>query len=163
MSKKTLAAIGALLVIIIGYYLWANRDSSAGEAADTSDSTVSGMRVEDNAVAAFDQKSGETVTVSQVYLAQPGYVVVHEDAAGSPGAIVGTSALLPAGQSDSVVVQLSRESVEGERLYAMVHLEANNDGTFSAADAPAPSTLGGPIMGTFMISSEAQSPVDVTL
>jgi len=125
---------------------------SGTQLADSDRVQDSGMRVEDNAVVVDDQRPGSAVTVAEVYLAAPGYVVIHE----ASGAILGSSTLLPAGRSNDVQVTLNRPTKENETLNAMLHFEKNADRTFQAStDTPVESRLGGPIMGTFMITSSA--------
>lgn len=123
--------------------------------------TTSDMRVAGSAVLATDQRPGNSVTIAQVYLEAPGYVVIHE----ADGTILGSSALLQAGQSDKVVVTLSRASKENETLTAELHSEINGDTTFQeATDKPVQGQLvSGPIMGTFTISSSAAEDIEVTL
>ncbi len=114
------------------------------------------MRVEENMIVVFEQRPGSTVTASQVHMAAPGFVVIHEDNVGEPGTILGASALLQAGDSSNVRVTLSRAAREGEKLHAMLHVDANNNGKFDAAsDTSVQSRLGGPISGWFDISSDA--------
>jgi hypothetical protein len=132
---------GAALVLMSGTQL-----TDSARVRDTA------MRVEDNAVVVEDQRPGSVVTVAEVFLAAPGYVVIHE----ASGAILGSSALLPAGRSNDVQVKLNRPSKENETLSAMLHLEKSADSTFQAStDPPAESRLGGPIAGTFAITSSA--------
>jgi hypothetical protein len=111
----------------------------------------------------MEQKPGRSVTGSIVYLAAPGYLVIHEDNNGEPGAILGSSALLPAGESTGIQVALSRESKDGETLHAMLHFEKGGNATFATEDTPVPSRLGGPISGWFEISSEAATDTPIVI
>ena len=154
-----------LLVAALGggaYYAYTNKDQEPAENIDTN--TVSGMRVEENAVVTPQQRPGGIVTVAQVYLAAPGYVVIHEDESSAPGAILGSSALLQAGENTNVAVTLSRASRDGEKLWAMLHSEKEGNTTFSAqTDTPIESRLGGPISGWFEISAEASGSVEISI
>jgi len=164
MSKNTIIAVVTVLVIAgVGWYFYT---SPRGEEAPNPDSNanVSGMLAEDNAVVAMEQRPGNTVTVSAVYLAEPGYVVIHESADGAPGAILGASALLSAGENRNVVVTLNRAALEGEELNAMLHTDADADGSFSAStDIPVESRLGGPINGWFLVTVSASEDVPVSI
>lgn len=144
---------GAVIVLaLIGYYLYSNTQPSSTENTDTS----STMLAEESAVVAMEQKPGTSVTASLIVLKSPGFLVIHEDNNGAPGAILGASALLQAGESKNVDVTLSRAARDGERLHAMLHADADANGTFSASsDTPVLSSLGGPISGWFEISSSA--------
>lgn len=159
-------------IIIVGgaYYLWqrgGNNDGMAGMSAEdmanmqTPGTGSSSMLAEENAVMVSDQRPGTTVT-GTVVLASPGYLVIHEDNAGQPGAALGASALLQAGQNSGLKVTLSRAMKEGETLHAMLHTD-DGDRVFSAAlDTLVQSRLGGPIHGTFEVSANA-SPEPVSM
>ena len=158
--------IGAVLVIagLAGYYLYSSTAPVPENTNENSDTTSAGMLAEENAVVVSEQKPSSTVTGSVVYLAAPGFLVIHEDADGAPGAILGASAVLQAGENTEVPVTLSRASRDGERLYAMLHSDVDGNGTFDAAvDLPVQSALGGPIHGWFEVSSSASTNVPVSI
>lgn len=167
--KKTVALL--IAIVLLGsaayYFLGAGAvddqgDAFEDEAMNTSDSSA--MRAEENMVVVSEQRPGRTVTGSIISLAAPGYLVIHEDNNGAPGAVLGSSALLQAGESTEVKVTLSRASRDGETLHAMLHFEKGGNTTFAAAeDTPVPSSLGGPISGWFEISSEASMDLPVSI
>ncbi len=77
------------------------------------------------------------VTVPRVESPVDGFVVIHEDSGGMPGAILGFAAVA-AGVSTDVSVELDRPVTDGERLHAMLHFDAGVLGTFEAGtDLPA--------------------------
>lgn len=124
----------------------------------------SAMRAEENMIVVMEQRPGNTITASQVYLAAPGFVVIHEDTNGAPGAIIGSSALLQAGESSDIKITLSRATKNGEKLHAMLHNDTDANGKFSAtADKAVESRLGGPIEGWFEISSDASINPAITI
>ncbi len=165
MNTKVLAALIALVVLGGGayYFLGTGReDRLAGE--DIGSSTTVGMRAEENMVVVSEQRPGTSITGSLMYLATSGYLVIHEDNVGEPGAILGSSALLQAGESSNVPVTLSRATRDGEKLHAMLHFEKGGNATFTAAeDTPVPSRLGGPISGWFEISSDASADTPISI
>ncbi len=59
----------------------------------------------------------------------PGFIVIHEDAMGAPGPVLGNAALSN-GNNRDVRVTLSRDAVDGERLYAMLHTDTGMIGTY---------------------------------
>lgn len=127
-------------------------------------SDTSAMRAEENMIVVMEQRPGNTVTASQVYLAAPGFIAIHEDANGTAGAIIGSSALLQAGESSQIEIQLSRSVRDGEKLHAMLHNDTNANGIFNAnTDLPVASRLGGSIQGWFEISSQAPENVPITI
>lgn len=150
--NKAIAIVAAIVVIGAVYFL---NGAPALSPATSSDDT-SALRAENNMVVVAEQRPGASVIASQVLLVAPGFVVIHEDNAGAPGAILGASALLAAGASSQVTVPLSRPTKDKEKLHVMLHNDTDGSGTFSAAaDAPVESTLGGPITGWFDISADA--------
>lgn len=181
--KSTKAKIGfslaaILLALYFGMGLWSVdsaaflggpewiRDwmgSDGAGAPQTGDAPTSGMMVGKNAIVATDQRPGSEITIAQAYLEKPGYVVIHADAAGKPGAIIGSSAYLSGYQNDKIKVKLSRAVKDGEKLHAMVHAEMSGNKTFEAAsDAPI-SENGGPVYGIFEVRADADTNVEVTL
>jgi len=148
---RTLGAL-AFVALIGGAAFYLVSRTQFGGRDLTPRGHTSGMLAEDNAIVAEEQRPGSSVTIAQVHLVGPGYVVVHEQS----GAILGSSALLPAGNSNDVQVAVIRPTTDGETLDAMLHFERNGDSTFqNSADPPIESRLGGPIVGTFTISSSA--------
>lgn len=152
---KTNTILGAAAVVILAllaYLLFANTPTSSTENTGGASST---LLAEESAVVVMEQQPGTSVTASLIVLKSPGFLVIHEDTNGAPGAILGVSTLLVAGESKSVNVALSRVTRDSERLHAMLHTDADANGTFSASsDAPVLSSLGGPIEGWFDISVE---------
>lgn len=152
MSNKTI--IITLVLVILAAAAWYYFGDSAGSTP--AGDAMSGMRVGDNAIYAPDQKPGESVTVGLAYIADGGYVVIHAVSDGKPGAILGASALLPAGESQGISVALSRASAEGEGLIAMLHND-DGDGAFDPSnDSPVKDASGNVIMMNFTASSDAE-------
>jgi hypothetical protein len=173
---RNLLLILGIIVVLGGLYFVVTNNNEPVEditvnstnslERDTADSadTVNGMRVEENAVVVTEQVPARTVKVAQVYLAAPGYVVIHEDNDGEAGAILGSSSLLQAGENSNVVVTLSRSTEDGEKLWSMLHSEVNGNATFdSSVDVPVESNLGGPISGWFEINVDAEENIEVTI
>lgn len=160
---KTILWIAIVLLVAGGAY-WAyvntaSEPETEEESGAASEETSSGALAGDNAVAASEQQPGSTAVVSMVVLAEPGYVVIHEtNENGGPGAILGASAFLPAGTSNSVEIELSRASKDGEQLVAMLHTD-NGDGEFGAADDTPVSENGNIIMMHFTTSADADTSV----
>lgn len=179
MKHILLPLLGALIILGGAYYYFTMRDAvetveeqpeavpdigDVTSTGDMPDGSVSGMRVEENAVVAMEQRPGSTVRVAQVYMSAPGYVVIHEDADGAPGAILGASALLAGGETSGIVVTLSRPTIEGEKLWSMLHTEARGNTTFEvASDVPVMSRSGEALSGWFEINANADENVDVTM
>lgn len=175
MNITNIIIVLAAFVVLGGIYFVATNEPIDNEVVDSTDTleeenadmptnTVNGMRVEENAVVTTEQRPGNTVKVAQVYLAAPGYVAIHEDDNGEAGAMLGTSALLQAGENNNVSVTLARATEDGEKLWSMLHFETNNNTSFQeSADAPVQSILGGPISGWFEINADAEENIEVSI
>lgn len=105
-----------------------------------------------DAIEVADQLADSEVTVDLVELSSPGYAVIHEDADGKPGAVVGFSELLPKGVSEEVLVELNRALEEGERFFAMLHRD-DGDLVFAISnDEPVLDEEGTVVMMAFEIT-----------
>ena len=84
------------------------------------------------------ESDGASVTVSSVTSAGDGWVVIHADDGGKPGAVLGQTAV-GAGTTDNVIVLLDPPLAASGQLWAMLHVDAGTVGTyeFPGADAPA--------------------------
>lgn len=82
-------------------------------------------------ISASDQRGdGATVTVDAVELPTDGFVVIHADFDGAPGSILGWSDLLPAGESNDVIVTLNESVGASGNVFAMAHVDANGNGEY---------------------------------
>ena len=141
-----------------------SRGHSISTMPSSSSSPASGLRVGSNAIYVPDQAPASTVTLGFVLFARPGFVVIHGDAGEKPGAILGASALMKAGETGSAgLITLSRETKDGEELYAMLHQD-DGDGMFDAAkDLPVRDQSGNSIMMQFGIERDAAAPGGISL
>lgn len=153
MMNKYLWVVGLLVVLALGYFLLSKGRTQKATPSPSPISNQSLLPGAKNAVAVSDYTVGKTVSVAIVLLQNPGYVMIHEDDKGNPGKIIGTSKLLPAGESTNVVVNLTRASEEGEELYAMLHLD-DGDGKFNATgDTPLTDSEGNVVMMNFSVGA----------
>ena len=98
-----------------------------GDGTDESADPVTGPA----SISASDQSgNGTTVTVDTVELPTDGFVVIHADADGAPGPILGWSDLLPAGESTNVVVTLNESVGASATVFPMAHVDANGNGEY---------------------------------
>lgn len=148
-----LVIVVLLVVVVIGYFAFVQKPAEQ----------TSPLLVGDNAIYVSDIKPATMVNVGFAILSGGGYVVIHEDSEGKPGAIVGNSILLPQGENRDFEVTLSQESVDGEVLYAMLHSD-NGDGVFNPAeDSPIQDNQGNIILMRFQVSSNATEPEVISL
>jgi len=140
MNKKRIAAL------LVGVGLVAAACSSSSDTA-ASTTTTAGSETPATSPASVtveDQMSdGMTIVVKSVELPSAGFVAVHADNGGSPGAVIGHSDLLPSGTSDDVSVTLD-EALEGTSIvWPMAHIDMDGDGEYTfmppdnAIDVPA--------------------------
>jgi plastocyanin len=101
--------------------------------------TVSGLMMPTEevqpSVSVEDQEmTNGTVTVTQVVSNGPGWIVIHAQANGNPGPILGYSPVVD-GPNQDVAVEIDAAKAT-ETLYAMLHTDAGVMGTFEFPDGP---------------------------
>ena len=91
---------------------------------------------EDAVIASDHGASDGTVTVDLVSAQAPGWIVIHADADGGPGAVIGFAAI-EVGNNANVAVEIDLD-LATETLYAMLHLDLAAAGVyeFPGDDAP---------------------------
>ncbi len=96
------------------------------------------------------ESDGSSIVVASVTLPAAGFIAVHSNADGGPGAIIGHSDLLQAGTTTDVVVVLDTPLAATDLLFPMVHIDIDGDGVYTfeppdnAVDTPG-ATAGGDI------------------
>nr|WP_290669426.1 hypothetical protein [Ardenticatena sp.] len=78
---------------------------------------------------------GTTVIVDRVVSDGQGWIVIHQDADGKPGPIMGF-AQVQDGENTSVAVTLTTPATDGQKLWAMLHTDAGEMGTWEFPDGP---------------------------
>lgn len=138
-----------IILIVLGYYLFKGNSTSTTDATPTVSPTS--MDNEVNRVIVSDQFPGNVVFVSSVQLANGGWVVIHKDNAGRPGAVIGT-AWSDAG-INPVKVTLTEKTLDGGVYYAMLHAD-NGDKKFDATkDVALKNDLGNEIIVKFNVTT----------
>ena len=91
-----------------------------------------------------DQMSdGTAIVIVSVELPSAGFIAVHADNGGSPGAVIGHSDLLPSGTSTNVTVTLDQPLEGTSIVWPMAHIDIDGDGVYTfnppdnATDVPA--------------------------
>ncbi len=110
-----------------------------------------------NAVTVADQVAdpADQVVIEQVLASTASFIAVHEgDGAGGIGGVIGVSAALEAGTTDDVEVTLDRDAVNGETLFAMLHVDGNANGIyeFPGPDVPVLDDADAVIAPPFVVS-----------
>jgi hypothetical protein len=116
--------------------------------------TVSGSSP---AVTANDQDSSSTLNIAQVDAEQIGWVVLHRDDDGSPGAVFG-HAQVYTGENGNVMVTLDEDEnvSSGEQVWAMLHIDNGTIheyefGQGDGNDPPVTDAVGNPVMDSFVV------------
>ena len=107
-----------------------------------------------NAVTAADQElaADNTVTIAEVVSAGPGWLVIHAEADGAPGPVLGHAAVDP-GRNSEVTVEIDPAGAT-ETLYAMLHVDAGTAGEyeFPGDDGPAMDADGNVVTPSFALT-----------
>lgn len=108
-----------------------------------------------------DDQSGDgtEVVVASVTLPADGYVVIHADADGSPGPVIGHSELLSVGTSTDVAIDLDEPLTATATVWPMAHIDTNGNGVYDFA--PPEVTDDGP--ATFEGGEVAVVPIEVSV
>ena len=70
------------------------------------------------------------ISVAGAAHTEPFYIVIHEGDASSFGGVIGSSDLLPAGAVSNHAVSLTRDLVDGEYLWPMLHVDGNGNNVY---------------------------------
>jgi hypothetical protein len=92
------------------------------------------------------------VVVTEVVALSAGWLVIHESDGATFGPVIGHAAA-PKGTSHNLAVTLSRDVIEGETLYAMLHVDAGQAGVFEfpGVDVPATDRSNDIVMRAFVV------------
>lgn len=155
MNTKTLFIFAIIIAVLGATFFFQDNGEEPDSVSDSS-----GLIISTNAIYVAEQTPGRQVSVSVVRLEKPGFVVIHEDTAGTPGKILGVSSLLPAGETKNLTpMTLSRATTDGETMYLMLHLDNGDSGFDATKDKPALDSVGGtPVMMVVTISKDATEP-----
>lgn len=165
MSRKILWALVVFVVVLaaIAVYLSAGNGDAMKESADrlavVPDSQVpksaEDIELENaaNGLIVGGRLAGDPIVITKVKLSTPGYVVIHADNNGVPGTILAESALLPAGVTADVTIELGRTTKAGQTYWAMLHGD-DGDGKFEfpGPDAPIKNESGDIVMKAILIN-----------
>ncbi len=107
-----------------------------------------------NRVIVYDQYPGNIVYVSSAQLAQPGWLEIHKDNNGTPGAIIG-STYFDKGINPGKVT-LTEKTVDGGTYYAMLHSDDGDKKFDPTKDLPLKDSKGDIVMRLFHATFNVQ-------
>ena len=141
----------------IGFWLGRATQNDRGGTED-GDGLASGLTLTGgNAIAVSDQPPGNAVTIQMVVLATSSWVVIHEDAEGKPGRILGARRFDgTGGKQQSGGVDLLRGTEEGRVYYAMLHLDDGDRQFDHTKDLPIADQQGNVILMRFVASANPE-------
>lgn len=158
-----IALIVGILIGLGAYYLWDNKETiklkknsapATENAADNAeirkgDGGVSFIESA-NSIVAPNQPAGYRIILSTVTMANDGWVVIHEDANGVPGNVLGAQRFSAGAYKDGTV-ELLRNTVEGDTYYAMIHTDDGDKMFDLVKDTPVKNSHDTPIMTAFNV------------
>ncbi|RME66489.1 MAG: hypothetical protein D6790_00070, partial [Caldilineae bacterium] len=137
------------LFLVFGLIASGGSLTSAQEVAPSV--TVSDQEVKDG-----------TVTIAEVVAAQDGWLVIHAQKDGGIGPVIG-HAPVTAGTNTDVVVTIDTDAAT-ETLYAMLHIDAGEMGTYEFPGPDGPVVVdGAPLAPAFMVTMPAEVAPSVTV
>ncbi|MFA6314940.1 MAG: hypothetical protein WC648_01040 [Candidatus Paceibacterota bacterium] len=146
-----------IALIIIGVLVFGSKGTDSPVTGDETPAITDETPGTVNRITMTDQYPGNVVYLSSVQLAKAGWVAIHKDNAGMPGAVIG-SAYFEAGINPGKVT-LSESLVDGGTYYAMLHSD-DGDAIFSEAkDVPLKDANGNVIMKVFRGSASADATI----
>lgn len=144
-------AIVIIVLIVIGVIVFGNKGPET-PGSDTASTDTGALTAAKNSVTLSDQYPGNVIYVSTVELAAPGWVVIHKDASGQPGAVIG-SLYFDKGLSPGGKVVLTEKTTEGGTYYAMLHSDDGDKKFDATKDLPLKGVNGMTIMRIFHASA----------
>ncbi|MBN2113144.1 MAG: hypothetical protein JW785_03350 [Acidimicrobiia bacterium] len=115
----------------------------------------------------LDQRTdGAAVVVAEVSLPGPGFVALHADEDGVPGAILGASAVLDEGTTEEVAITLDRPLETTQQMFAVAYVDRDRDGVAGltspdSLDDVAQGPDGGPARAAAVVTLVRLSPAEV--
>lgn len=138
MRKKSRLTVLAVPVVALGLIVsgCGDDDDEPADTPETAAETDAGAAVPfaPSAISAEDQSGdGSTVVVESLTLPTPGFIAVHADDNGAPGAVIGNTEILPAGESTDVEVPISEPISGTATVWPMAHVDTNGNEAYDFA------------------------------
>jgi predicted lipoprotein with Yx(FWY)xxD motif len=97
----------------------------------------------------------DSVTIAEVVSSGPGWLVIHAEADGNPGPVLGYTAVED-GENTDVVVEIDAAQAT-DTLYAMLHTDAGIIGTYEFPGDDVPVTIGSEMVSIAFTVTKAQA------
>jgi plastocyanin len=120
--------------------------TDGGEPDTTTEQPEAGAEVTGSLTVADQSGDGTRITVAQATITgADGFVVVHADADGAPGPVIG-HAPLPEGTSRGLVVLLDEPLTGNATVWPMLHVDAGEPGVYEFPGPDVPVTVDGEVV-----------------
>lgn len=120
-----------LLVAGLGVLAWI-----MFKAPQTSIAPFGPVEVEGSALSSVERQASLARVEVTATLKRPGFVTVHKVIGPAPADLIGTSAYLPAGENQTVTINLSEPMLPAYQYVALLHLDDGDQQFFAALDKP---------------------------
>lgn len=157
-----LIVVVALAIILVIKTDRVKYDGSDTPVTESGGASGQFMKLSENAIVVLEQRLTDSVAVNAINIEKPGFVVIHRDANGKPGTIIGVSKWFPAGQYADEEISLTETLIEGVDYYAALRVD-NGDGIFDPKDDKSVESPAGDIVGVFQANKNAQDPKGVEI
>ncbi|MEX0931245.1 MAG: hypothetical protein WDZ88_00680 [Candidatus Paceibacterota bacterium] len=153
---KALLAVAAVLLVVVLVIIGVRSEEETPSSNNTQE-VVENENTNTNTSPASEttlrvndlNPGGREVSIEQVQMSVSGFVIIREDNSGTPGAVIGVSDNIGPGLMTEVIIELERETVNNDILYAQLYRD-NGDSEFNEQDdAPVKNSDGSVISETF--------------
>ncbi len=159
--------IPIVVIIIVLAIIFMGKDKHVDPLVpeeNTEDVTTAGasgqfMKLGANAVVVHEQLLDNAVLVSALNLEKGGFVIIHKDAGGKPGDIIGVSRWFAAGNYANEEIGTTENLQADSTYYAMLHAD-DGDGVFDPKRDGAVMSGNDAMMAVFSASADAADPRD---
>lgn len=159
MKKVLYFIIVFIILVVTGIIMLGNRaNDTAVESMEENSNQSEPLK---NELFAATQSPGREVNIGEVHLTQNAYVVIHREADGKPGKVIGASMLLVPGDNHGVLVAVQEDLKDGDRIFAMLHSDDGNGiYEFPGPDAPLKDDAGAIVMIELLVKTPSTSSVE---
>lgn len=155
-----LVALAVFLIIKTNKVKYDGRGTPAAE--ETGGAAGQFAKLSENAIVVLEQRLTDDVSINAINMEKAGFVIIHRDAGGKPGAIVGVSRWFPAGQYSDEEIGTTETLMDGVSYYAVLYVDDGN-GIFDPKEDKPAQNFAGDVMGVFEASKDAADPNGVEI
>lgn len=143
-KQRNILIITIVVGLLFGFFvgrMWSGKNAGeealiADETATTTKSVIAKSETSGtNSITLSEQSAGNVVSVTKVSLANDSWVVIHEDANGEFGNILGAG-WFPKGNNENVVIELLRGTDADKKYYAVLYTDDGDKKFDAKADRP---------------------------